>query len=283
MTERATHRTSALDAWQRAAGITVVLAAVLLLAMALLSIATWLAATVSLRLSLAAAAVVVAALGWSWLTRRASALRQGLDDLVNQDRLTERHGGLVDAFVIDGIKSGRRFAFQNLLLSRVALVTAAVLCVMLAILGSRPGDGADVEDPASVATDAGWIMAKSELIRGDAALRAGDPALARQHFTRAGAATDKLRETRQQDAPLARASVAAKARLAHAICRSGDAAAAAAPLGEALAIVQSVLSEGRDARPSEDSRLAALVAAWLEHARRLVAQGACPDWKLPAR
>lgn len=282
MTERAAHRTSTLDAWQRAAGISVVLAAMLLLTMVLLSIAIWLAATVSLRLSLAAAAVVVAASGWSWLTRRASALRKGLDDLVNQDRLTERHGGRVDAFVIDGIKSRRRFAFQKLLLSRVALVTAAVLCVMLAVLGSRSGDGASVEDPDSVATDAGWIMAKSELIRGDAALRAGDPALARGHYTKAGASTDKLRETRQHDAPLARASVAAKARLAHTICLSGDAAAAAAPLGEALAIVRSMLPEGRDASPSEDSRLAAL-AAWLEHARRLVAQGACPDWKLPAR
>jgi hypothetical protein len=270
-------RSNALAAWlgqERAANRLGILA---LCAMAVPASLVLLSAGSVMRWAAALAAVALGASVWRWSTRSASGLRRTLDTLVEEDRLGRKHDGVVDAYVIQGIKTGRRFGFDRLLRKRNWLGVLMLVCVALAL---RPSPDPDDQLPVDVAPlhDAARpnVMASSEselvdsielVAGGDAALRERKFDAARQLFEKAYVVRQTLHQLTPEDTRLATAVLVIQARLARVTCLEGDTTAAAKRIHAALDMLQGSAGVAGKERPDLES--------WLVAARTRYQRGGC--------
>ncbi len=270
-------RSNALAVWlgqERAANRLGILA---LCAMAVPAGLVLLSSSSVMRWVAALAAVALGASVSRWLTRSASGLRRTLDTLVEEDRLQRKHDGVVDAYVIQGIKTGRHFGFDRLLRKRNWLGVLMLVCVALALRPSfDPGDPlpVDVAPLDDVARPNVMESSESELVNSIKLVAGGDAALlerkfeaARQHFEKAYAVRQTLHQLALDDARLATAVLVVQARLARVTCLEGDAAAAAKRVDAALDMLQGSPGLVSKERPDLES--------WLVAARTQYQRGRC--------
>ena len=267
-------RSKALAGWlvrERAANRSAIL---LLVAMVVPAGLAVLSAGSFARSAAAATAVALGAGGWVWLTRCASRLRRTLDTLVNEDRLGRKHDGVVDAYVVQWIKDGRRFGFERLPKMRYWLAAVTLACVASALV---PPTGAGDQLPTDVValvdgvppdTAAGTeskLLASAKLVAsGDAALRTKNVEVARERFEKAYAIRQALHQLTPEDAHMAAAVLVIEARLARVACLEGDPAAAAKHIESALHRLRQSASKAR-----QDFE------GWLLTARTQQQQGRC--------